>query len=157
MKKKYKFKIPLSIIINGNMESLSWNEYWKNGFFKKTSAPKSFKSLLAIVNSLKFHHNRRDMIKTKLRHILRDQLDECPTFNNPVKIKFQMFKWSNHKSDKSNYYSVLNKIFYDMLQDEGIWEDDNDTFIKQETMMPTKKDENITDRTNYAYITITEI
>lgn len=157
MRKKYKFKIPLSLIINGKVESLSWNQYWKNGFFKGSKSKETDNTRRAIVNSLKFHHNRRVKIKTKLRHVLREQLDECPIFDKPVAIKFQMVKWSNHKSDKSNYYSVLNKIFYDMLQSEGIWEDDNDDFIKLETMMPTKKDDSITDRTNYAYITISEI
>ena len=84
MRKKYKFKIPLSLIINGKVESLSWNEYWKNGFFKGSKSKETDNTRRAIVNSLKFHHNRRVKIKTKLRHVLREQLDECPIFGYKI-------------------------------------------------------------------------
>jgi Holliday junction resolvase RusA-like endonuclease len=60
--------------------------------------------------------------------------------SKPVKITFQLFKATNHSTDKSNFYAIQAKFAYDALTKLKIWPDDNDDFIKEEVLLPTEMD-----------------
>ena len=58
-------------------------------------------------------------------------------FNKPVNVTFQYFKPTRRKCDKANVYSIQSKFTYDALTNLNIWEDDDDTQIKEELLLPT--------------------
>lgn len=58
----------------------------------------------------------------------------------PVNVEFTLYKGSNRRTDKSNFYSVLSKFLFDSFTVFEVWEDDNDDFIKTEVQNPTEVD-----------------
>jgi Holliday junction resolvase RusA-like endonuclease len=58
----------------------------------------------------------------------------------PVEITYQVFKASNRKMDKMNVVSVVSKYLLDSITEYGCWEDDNDNYVKKETILPTELD-----------------
>ncbi len=61
-------------------------------------------------------------------------------FDRPVKVTFQLFKKTRIRTDKSNFFSIHSKYLYDALADIGVFEDDNDDYIKTEVLLPTVHD-----------------
>lgn len=58
----------------------------------------------------------------------------------PVEITYKVFKPTKRRLDKMNVISVMSKYLLDALSELGVWEDDNDEFVKTETLLPTEQD-----------------
>jgi Holliday junction resolvase RusA-like endonuclease len=71
----------------------------------------------------------------QVKHLL-----EGIELETPVDATFQMFKPTRRKTDKSNFYAVISKFFFDSMTQCGCWEDDNDEFIRHELLLPTEVD-----------------
>lgn len=121
---------------------------------KKRKTKASSRVYLSLNSYYNRNHFDRTKIKRKLKLILKEQLKECPIFDKPVKIDFKIYSCSKTLKDKSNFFSVTTKLLYDYLTKDKKWIDDNDDYIKTETLHETeyKKSDN-----NIIAITITEI
>jgi len=51
-----------------------------------------------------------------------------------------VFKPTKRILDKMNVISVVSKFLLDAITEYGCWEDDNDNFVKTETILPTELD-----------------
>ena len=49
---------------------------------------------------------------------------------------------SNRRLDKMNVISITSKYLMDAITEFGCWEDDDDTNIKKEILLPTEVDKN---------------
>ena len=58
----------------------------------------------------------------------------------PVSITYKVYKQSKRRLDKMNVVAVTSKYLLDALTELGCWEDDNDDFVKTETILPTEID-----------------
>lgn len=92
--------------------------------------------------------------KKLYKEIMMEQINNCPVFDKPVTVTFQIFKKTKGRADKSNFFSVISKFLYDAVAESGKLIDDNDNYIKTETLLPTeyKKSDH-----NLVIITFTEI
>ena len=98
------------------------------------------------------HHSVNGQAKKQYLEDVRSQLDGL-TIQTPVEITYQLFKASKRITDKMNFISIASKFLLDAITELGCWEDDNDEFVKTETLLPTELD-----RVNpRVEITITEI
>lgn len=95
---------------------------------------------------VKWNHNQRNnIIKNFKEEIIKDKFPENFKFNKPIEIEAQLYlklrnkdgEKSKTRKDKSNVYAVVFKVFYDALTENGIITDDNDNFIKKETILET--------------------
>ena len=85
------------------------------------------------------HFQVNNQCKKMYKEMMREQL-EGRTIDTPVEITYQVFKPSKRSLDKMNVVSIASKYFLDAVTEYGCWEDDNDDFIKTETIMPTELD-----------------
>jgi hypothetical protein len=60
--------------------------------------------------------------------------------DKPVEITYKVYKASNRRLDKMNVVGVISKYLMDALVELRCLEDDNDDFIKTETILPTEVD-----------------
>jgi hypothetical protein len=60
----------------------------------------------------------------------------------PVEITYRVLKGSKRRLDKMNVISVVSKYLMDALVTCCCFPDDNDDYIKTETILPTKYDKN---------------
>ena len=60
----------------------------------------------------------------------------------PVEITYQIYKPSRRRLDKMNVIAVTSKYLLDAITELGCWEDDNDDYVKTETLLPTIYDKN---------------
>ena len=98
------------------------------------------------------HHSVNGQAKKQYLEDVRSQLDGL-TIQTPVEITYQLFKASKRITDKMNFISIASKFLLDAITELGCWEDDNDEFVKTETLLPTELD-----RVNpRVEVTITEI
>jgi Holliday junction resolvase RusA-like endonuclease len=98
------------------------------------------------------HHSVNGQAKKQYLEDVRSQLDGL-IIQTPVEITYQLFKASKRITDKMNFISIASKFLLDAVTELGCWEDDNDEFVKTETLLPTELD-----RVNpRVEITITEI
>ena len=74
-------------------------------------------------------------------------------FTKPVNVTFQFTKPTKRKMDKGNVFSVAQKYFYDALVELKVLEDDNDDFIYEELLLPTKYEKGVSE----IVMTFTEI
>ena len=58
----------------------------------------------------------------------------------PVEITYKVYKARNNNLDKMNVVSITSKYLLDAITELGCWTDDNDDFVKTETIMPTELD-----------------
>lgn len=100
------------------------------------------------------HHTENNNVKKLYKEIMLEQIKECPKFDKPVKVEFQLIKSSKRRTDKSNFFSVISKFLYDALVEEGKLIDDNDDFILTETLLPTEYEKS---DYNIAIITFIEV
>ena len=86
--------------------------------------------------------------KKKYQEIVKELLPKISY--EKIEIEFTMFKKFYNKDgtikktiiDKSNVYSIATKYFLDALVSAKVIEDDNDLFVKRETINPTEYIEN---------------
>jgi len=87
------------------------------------------------------HHRVSGMLKKMYLEAVREQL-EGVVIETPVEVTYKVFKSSRRKLDKMNVVSVTSKFLLDAVTNLGCWEDDNDDFVKTETILPTEYDKN---------------
>jgi Holliday junction resolvase RusA-like endonuclease len=90
---------------------------------------------------MNLHYIMKNNAKKVFFEVMRDQL-EGVTIDTPVNITYQIFNPQKRKRDKMNAISVVSKFLLDAITHYGCWEDDNDDFVKTETLLPTVYDKN---------------
>lgn len=85
------------------------------------------------------HHRISNDAKILYKELLKDQLQNL-IIKTPVEVTYKVFKKTNRKLDKMNVASVVSKFLLDSITDYGCWIDDNDDYVKTETILPTELD-----------------
>ena len=85
------------------------------------------------------HHRTSNDVKKLYTELLREQLDGL-AIQTPVEITYKVLKGSKRRLDKMNVISVVSKFLLDAITECGCWEDDNDDYVKTETILPTEID-----------------
>jgi len=85
------------------------------------------------------HHRISNDAKKAYSEALREQLEDL-SIQTPVEITYKVYKGSNRRLDKMNVISVVSKFLLDAITEYGCWEDDNDIYVKTETILPTELD-----------------
>ena len=85
------------------------------------------------------NHFINNQVKIEFKKLIEDQLIgiKIPT---PVEVVYQVFKPSKRRLDKMNVIAVTSKYLLDAITEIGCWEDDNDDYVKTETILPTVYD-----------------
>lgn len=104
---------------------------------RKTMAPKRYSINLNTYRNLKGIVNNN--VKVAFKDSIKDQV-EGKVLITPVKVRVSIFKPTKRRLDKGNIYSVASKYLYDALTELGVWEDDNDDYVKDELLLPSKLD-----------------
>lgn len=87
------------------------------------------------------HYLVNNQVKKAYLESIKQQLVNViiPT---PVNISYKVFKPSKRKLDKMNVVSITSKYLLDAVTELGCWIDDNDDYVKTETILPTEYDKN---------------
>lgn len=85
------------------------------------------------------HHSVNGLAKKVYTEMMKEQLQNL-NIKTPVEITYQVFKPTKRILDKMNVVSVVSKFLLDAITSYGCWEDDNDNFVKTETILPTEID-----------------
>ena len=85
------------------------------------------------------HHRISNDAKKAYSEVLREQLEGL-SIQTPVEVTYKVYKGSKRRLDKMNVVSVVSKFLLDSITEYGCWEDDNDDYVKKETIMPTELD-----------------
>lgn len=106
---------------------------------RKTMKPKRYYINMNTYRNL--HHRVNGMLKKKYLEAVREQLEGIK-IETPCEIVYKVIKPSKRRLDKMNVISVTSKFLLDAVTELGCWEDDNDDFVKTETILPTEYDKN---------------
>jgi Holliday junction resolvase RusA-like endonuclease len=104
---------------------------------RKTKPDKKIFVNMNTYRNLHFQINNK--VKIKYKESVKEQLKGV-TIKTPVEITYKVYKARNNKLDKMNVVSVTSKYLLDAITELGCWTDDNDDFVKTETIMPTEVD-----------------
>jgi len=85
------------------------------------------------------HFQINNQVKIKYKELLKKQLVGVK-IKTPVEITYKVYKARNNNLDKMNVVSITSKYLLDAITELGCWTDDNDDFVKTETIMPTELD-----------------
>ena len=85
------------------------------------------------------HHRTSNDAKKTYTKLVGEQLIDLE-IQTPVEITYKVYKASNRRLDKMNVISVVSKFLLDAITEYGCWEDDNDIYVKTETILPTELD-----------------
>ena len=85
------------------------------------------------------HHRTSNDAKKAYTKLVSEQLINLE-IQTPVEITYKVYKGSNRRLDKMNVISVVSKFLLDAITEYGCWEDDNDIYVKTETILPTELD-----------------
>ena len=85
------------------------------------------------------HHRISNDAKKSYSEALREQLEGL-SIQTPVEVTYKVYKGSKRRLDEMNVISVVSKFLLDSITEYGCWEDDNDDYVKKETIMPTELD-----------------
>ena len=88
---------------------------------------------------MNLHHIMKNNAKKVFFEVMRDQL-EGVKIDTPVNITYQLFSPDRRRRDKMNAIAVVSKFLLDTITHYCCWEDDNDYFVKTETLLPTGYD-----------------
>jgi len=111
---------------------------------RKTKPPKIFRINLNYTRNAHFQemNKAKIMFKDLVEQLLVDTGQRDIVFDKPVNVTAKLYKQSNRRSDKHNFIAANTKFLYDALTELGIIVDDNDEYIKIETMYETEVDKN---------------
>ena len=87
------------------------------------------------------HYLVESKAKKLFKEIMRPQLEGIE-IETPVEVTYKVYKASNRRLDKQNVISITSKYLMDAITEFGCWEDDDDTNIKKEILLPTEVDKN---------------
>ncbi len=85
------------------------------------------------------HHRTSNDAKKAYTKLISEQLIGLD-IQTPVEITYKVYKASNRRLDKMNVISIVSKFLLDAITEYGCWEDDNDMYVKTETILPTELD-----------------
>ena len=102
---------------------------------RKTMKPKRYYINMNTYRNL--HHRVNGMLKKMYLEAVREQL-EGVVIETPCDIIYRVIKPTKRRLDKMNVISVTSKYLLDAITELGCWEDDNDDFVKKETVLPTE-------------------
>ena len=85
------------------------------------------------------HYFTNNKAKALFKEVVKPQL-EGVKIKTPVEITYKVYKARNSMLDKMNVVSITSKYLLDAITQLGCWTDDNDDFVKTETIMPTELD-----------------
>jgi len=85
------------------------------------------------------HYLVNNQVKKAYLEAIREQVTG-KVIVTPVEITYRVLKGSKRRLDKMNVISVVSKYLLDALTEMGCWTDDNDDFVKTETILPTEYD-----------------
>ena len=85
------------------------------------------------------HYQINNQVKKEYLKKVKGQLEGI-SIKTPVEITYRVFKKNKRILDKMNVVSVTSKYLFDAITQLGCWEDDSDTHVKKETLLPTKID-----------------
>ena len=85
------------------------------------------------------HYLLSNAVKTQYGLDVEPQLKDI-VLATPCEVTYQVFKPTRLRLDKMNVVSITSKFLLDRLVELGVIEDDNDDFIKTETILPTVHD-----------------
>ena len=88
---------------------------------------------------MNLHHIMKNNAKKVFFEVMRDQLEGIK-IDTPVNITYQLFSPDRRRRDKMNAIAVVSKFLLDAITHYDCWEDDNDDFVKTETILPTEYD-----------------
>lgn len=95
--------------------------------------------------NLNTYRNLHFLVESKakklFKEIMRKQLEGIE-IQTPVEVSYKVYKASNRRLDKMNVISITSKYLMDAITEFGCWEDDDDTNIKKEILLPTEVDKN---------------
>ncbi len=80
----------------------------------------------------------REINQTKVlyKEIVKSQLEGLQ-LETPVEVSYKVTKPTRRRLDKMNVISITSKFLLDAMSELGVWEDDNDDYVKTETLIPT--------------------
>lgn len=85
------------------------------------------------------HYIINNQVKRAYLEAIREQI-EGKVVVTPCDITYRVLKGSKRRLDKMNVVSIVSKYLLDALTELKCWEDDNDDFVKTETILPTEID-----------------
>ena len=85
------------------------------------------------------HHRENAEVKRFYKEVVKPQL-EGKELQTPVEVTYQVFKPTRRRLDKMNVVAITSKFLLDAMSELGVWEDDNDDYVKTETILPTVHD-----------------
>jgi len=104
---------------------------------RKTKAAKRVSLNMNTYRNL--HHRTSNDAKKAYTKLIGEQLIDLE-IQTPVEITYKVYKASNRRLDKMNVISIVSKFLLDAITEYGCWEDDNDMYVKTETILPTELD-----------------
>ena len=102
----------------------------------RTKPKRVYLNMNAYGNTNTFTNNE---VKKAYLEAIREQV-EGKVIQTPVEITYRVLKRTKRRLDKMNVVSVVSKYLLDAITECGCWEDDNDEFVKKETILPTEID-----------------
>ena len=106
---------------------------------RKTMNPKRYYININTYRNL--HYRVSGKLKKMFKEAVREQLEGIQ-IETPCEVYYRVYKPSKRLLDKMNVVSIASKFLMDAITELGCWEDDNDDFIKTETILPTRYDKN---------------
>jgi Holliday junction resolvase RusA-like endonuclease len=107
--------------------------------------PRKTKKDKKVSINLNTYRNLHPMVENQCKKVFKDIVKEQlngVVFMPPVEVTYKVFKASNRKLDKMNVISIASKYLMDAITEFKCWEDDDDSVIKREVLLPTELDRN---------------
>jgi len=97
------------------------------------------KVIINLNNYRNWHHIISNDAKKMYKTSIMSQI-EGKAFREPIRLKFQLYRGSNRKTDKANVLSIHEKFFCDALVECGCITDDSDEYIEDQYYAKTEFD-----------------